>query len=220
MQTAQPPVRAEEHLGLARLCANRFRDRGIEYEELYSAACLGLVKAADAFLPDRGVCFSTYAVPVIMGEVRRLFRDGGSVHVGRRLRQLASEAVKAADALRQQTGREPSVRQIAAALGISEAETAEALCAAQPAVSLTACTEDGELQTDIPVPSGEAELHEHLALERALSLLMPQDRALISLRYLRGLTQTQTAQRLQMTQVQVSRREKKILLFLRTEMEQ
>ena len=78
MAANDPAVRAEEHLGLVHLCANRFRSRGIEYEELYSAGCLGLVKAANAFDPARGVCFSTYAVPVILGEIRRLFREGGS----------------------------------------------------------------------------------------------------------------------------------------------
>ena len=87
-QSRKPAVAAEAHLGLVHLCANRFRERGIEYEELYSAGCLGLVKAANAFDPERGVCFSTYAVPVILGEIRRLFREGGSIHVGRRLQEL------------------------------------------------------------------------------------------------------------------------------------
>ena len=214
-----PAVRAEEHLGLVHLCANRFRDRGIEYEELYSAGCLGLCKAAQGFDASRGLCFSTYAVPVIIGEIKRLFRDGGSVHIGRRLRALALDVQRTADTLRAKTGTEPKISEIAAALGCTEAEAAEALCAAQPAVSLTAYTEEGDLQTDIPVPSHEAELQEHLALEQVLSLLSEGDRALIHLRYGCSLTQSQTAARLHMTQVQVSRREKKILLFLRNELE-
>ena len=136
MQTGA--IRAEEHLGLVHLCANRFRDRGVEYDELYSAGCLGLVKAANAFDPARGTCFSTYAVPVIMGEIRRLFRDGGTVRIGRRLHELSVQASRISERLRQKNGAEPTVRQIAEELGISEAETAQVLCASQPSVSLTA----------------------------------------------------------------------------------
>ena len=218
MQTSTPKIAAEEHLGLAHLCANRFRDRGIEYEELYSAGCYGLVKAANAYDPSRGVCFSTYAVPVIMGEIRRLFRDGGSVHIGRRLKALSAQAAQISERLRQLHGREPSVHEIAQEMGLTDAETAEALCAAAPTVSLTAVTEDGDIQTDIPVPSPEAVLHERLALEQVLELLPAQDRTLIRLRYAKQMTQSDTAARLGMTQVQVSRREKKILAFLRTEL--
>ena len=104
-KTKQP--NAEEHLGLVHLCANRFRERGIEYEELYSAGCMGLVKAANGFDPERGVCFSTYAVPVIIGEIKRLFRSGSTVHIGRRLQELSLQAKRAAERLRQENGREP-----------------------------------------------------------------------------------------------------------------
>ena len=213
-----PAVRAEEHLGLVHLCANRFRSRGIEYEELYSAGCLGLVKAANAFDPSRGVCFSTYAVPVILGEIRRLFREGGSVHIGRRLQETAVQAGRIAEKLRAETGREPTVRQIAEQLGISEADAAEALCAAQPVMSLSVENADGAATLDIPVPSPENALQEHLALQQVLALLAPRDRMLIELRYMRNMTQSAAAEQLGMTQVQVSRREKKILLFLRTEL--
>ena len=217
-QSRQPAVAAEAHLGLVHLCAKRFRERGIEYEELYSAGCLGLVKAANAFDPERGVCFSTYAVPVILGEIRRLFREGGSVRIGRRLQELSFRANRIAEELRQKNGTEPTVRQIAQALGVSEAETAEALCAAQPVSSLTAETDDGEIIADIPVPSPETRIQEHLALEQVLTLLDARDRELIRLRYRENQTQSETAARLGMTQVQVSRREKKILLFLRAEL--
>lgn len=217
-QMKQPAVAAEAHLGLVHLCANRFRERGIEYEELYSAGCLGLVKAANAFDPARGVCFSTYAVPVILGEIRRLFRENGAVHVGRRLQELSRRAAREAERLRQANGAEPTVRQVADALGCSEAETAEALCASQPVLSLTADPDDGDTVLDIPVPSPEQHLQEHLALEQVLSLLSEHDRRLIHLRYAENRTQSDTAARLGMTQVQVSRREKKILLFLRAQL--
>ena len=151
-------------------------------------------------------------------EIRRLFREGGSIRIGRRLQELSLRANRIAAQLRQQNGAEPTVRQIADALGISETETAEALCAAQPVSSLTAETDDGEVCTDIPVPSPETQIQEHLALEQVLSLLNDRDRELIRLRYTENMTQTAAAAMLGMTQVQVSRREKKILLFLRGEL--
>lgn len=218
MKRDKPAIDAEAHLGLAHLCANRFRDRGIEYEELYSAACLGLVKAAHAFDPERGVCFSTYAVPVIMGEIRRLFREGRSVHVGRKMQTMAVRAARICEQLRQETGSEPTVGQIAGALGVSEAEAAEILCASMPAVSLTVTTEDGETETEIAVPSHEQQVTERLALHQVLSALPEGDRELLRLRYALCLTQSETGRRLGMTQVQVSRREKKLLLHLREEL--
>ena len=214
----QTQTNAEEHLGLAHLCANRFRGRGIEYEELYSAGCLGLVKAARVFDPARGVCFSTYAVPVIMGEIRRLFREGGSVHISRDMQKRAQQARQVSDRLLQETGRAPTVSAVAAALGLSCPETAEALCAAQPVVSLSALTAEEGAERDIPVPSPENALQERIALEQVLALLDANDRLLLDLRYRRCLTQQQTAECLHMTQVQVSRREKKLLAFLRTEL--
>jgi len=214
----KPAVDAEAHLGLAHLCANRFRERGIEYEELYSAACMGLVKAANAFDLSRGVCFSTYAVPVIMGEIRRLFREGKSVHIGRKLQTLSAQAMKICDALRQETGKEPTVRQLADALQISEADAAEVLSVSQPTVSLTVQTDDGLKEMALTVPSPETALTEHLALQQVLSLLSEKDRLLLDLRYEQCLTQSETGRRLGMTQVQVSRREKKLLLFLRNEL--
>ena len=217
-QSRKPAVDAEAHLGLVHLCANRFRARGIEYEELYSAGCLGLVKAANAFEPERGVCFSTYAVPVILGEIRRLFRESGALHIGRHLQELSRRAANEAERLRQENGREPTVRQIAGALGVTEAEAAEALCAAQPVLSLTGSTEDGDSVQDVPVPSPENRLQEHIALEQVLTLLDGRDRHLIHLRYAENRTQSDTAAVLGMTQVQVSRREKKILQFLRREL--
>ncbi len=217
-QNNVPAVSAEAHLGLVHLCANRFRERGVEYEELYSAGCLGLVKAANAFDPARGVCFSTYAVPVILGEIKRLFREGGSVHIGRRLQSLAQQANRASQQLRQSLGREPTLREVAAQLDVPETEAAQALCASRPVISLTAESEDGDTVLDIPIPSPEQEIQEHLALRQVLTLLSDADRRLIALRYEQNMTQSEAAKLLGMTQVQVSRREKKILLFLRGEL--
>ena len=211
----QNAIVIEEHLGLVHLCANRFRSRGVEYEELYSAGCLGLVKAANAFDISRGVCFSTYAVPVIMGEIRRIFRDGGTVRIGRRLKELSAKTMQISEELRQENGREPSITEVAARAGVSETEVAEAICAAQPTISLTAYTEEGEAQLDVPVPSPEDALQEKMALRQVICLLEERERRLIFLRYQKRMTQSETAKKLGMTQVQVSRQEKKILAFMR-----
>ena len=108
--------RAEEHLGLVHLCANRFRNRGIEYDELYSAGCVGLLKAIKAFDCGRGVQFSTYAVPVILGEIKRLFRDGGIVHVSRSLRERAMKLQKLQEEFEQRYGRSPTMTELSVLL--------------------------------------------------------------------------------------------------------
>jgi len=203
------------NIGLVHLCARRLSSRGIPYEELCSAGNLGLCKAARGFDPARGYAFATYAVPVILGEMRRLFRESGGVRISRGMQERAARAKKSAEHLRQMHHREPTVREIAAATGESAAETAEALCAAQPLVSMDAAD---SACMDIPVSSPEQAITEHLALRQALELLAPADRQLIALRYEQGMTQSAAAERLHMTQVQVSRRERKILQFLRTEL--
>ena len=109
----------ESNLPLVHKLANRFRGRGVEYEELYAAGCVGLVKAADRFEPERGLCFSTYAVPVILGEIRRLFRDGGSVKISRSLKELSVKAARAREELCSRCGGEPRISDIARELGVS-----------------------------------------------------------------------------------------------------
>lgn len=208
---------AEAHLGLVHLCANRFRSRGIPYEELYSAGCEGLVKAARAFDSTRGVQFSTYAVPVILGEIRRLFRDSGTVHVSRSLRELSMRVQQIRDKLIQETGAEPSISVLAEKAGASPEDVSLALCASGPVLSLTA-PDDEEGQLDIPVEAPDEQIGDRLALHQMMHRLPPNDRLLLELRYYRELTQTETARQLGMTQVQVSRREKKLLLFLRQEL--
>ena len=208
---------AEDNLGLVHLCANRFRGRGIEYDDLYSAGCIGLLKAVKAFDSGRGVKFSTYAVPVILGEIKRLFRDGGSVRVSRSLKELSLRLQRLCESFRQREMREPTVAELAEISGESEAAVAEALCVSQPVVSLTS-GDDDEGQTDIPVEAPDESITDLLALRQIMSELEPKDRALIELRYFRGLTQSRTAAVLGMTQVQVSRREKKLLKSMREEL--
>lgn len=207
-----------ENLGLVHSCAHRFTGRGIEYEDLFQAGCMGLVKAFDAFDTERGVRFSTYAVPVILGEMRRLFRDGGTVKIGRSLKELSIKATRERENFMLKNGREPTVSELAEILSVSEENVTEALCAASPVVSLTIGEEEGGGQADIPVESPENEITERLSVIKAVSDLDEKDRMLIKLRYYENRTQMQTAQMLGMTQVQVSRREKKILEILRREL--
>lgn len=210
--------RAEENLGLVHLCANRFRGRGVEYDDLYSAGCIGLMKAVNAFDTERGVRFSTYAVPVILGEIKRLFRDGGTVKVSRSMKELSMRVVRLRDELRMQSGKEPTVQQLAKEMGVEETEIVQALCVSVPPVSLTDPGESGEGQLDIPVPPPDTEIGDVLALRQIMQTLSERDRMLLTMRYYQNKTQSQTAQALGMTQVQVSRREKKLLLTMREEL--
>lgn len=208
---------AEDNLGLVHLCANKFRGRGIEYEELYSAGCIGLLKAVKAFDTSRGAKFSTYAVPVILGEIKRLFRDGGAVRVSRSLKELSLKIQKICEDFRSNEGREPTIREISAISGADEAAVSDALNAALTPVSLTVPDEDGD-EFEIPSEAPDEEIVDLLALRQIMARLEPRDRALLELRYFRELTQTKTAKALGMTQVQVSRREKKLLSQIREEM--
>lgn len=203
------------NIPLVHSLANRFRGRGIEYEELFSAGSLGLVKACDNFDETRGLRFSTYAVPVILGEIKRLFRDGGAVKMSRSLRELSLRAQRAREEL-MKSGSEPTLSELAEYMGISIEDAAEAIQAAAPTISLTASDEGGEL--DVPVDGGENALIDRIALRQCLERLSENDRTLIALRYFRGKTQSETAQIMGMSQVQVSRRERKILEELRLQM--
>ena len=209
----------QRNLGLVHSCAGRFTGRGIEYEELYSAGCLGLVKACDGFDSQRGVCFSTYAVPVILGEIKKLFRDGGTVKVSRSVKELGLKVTAERERILKRTGNEPSIAQLAEALGVTPEQVAVSIQAAMPVVSLTpADSEDGNREWDIPVDSPEEALAERIGLDEVMSRLAPQDRLLIRLRFFSGKTQSETATVLHTTQVQISRRERKILKWMRQEL--
>ena len=209
----------QRNLGLARTCAGRFTGRGIDYEDLYAAGCLGLVKACDGFDPARGVCFSTYAVPVILGEIKKLFRDGGAVKVSRSIKELGLKINAERERRLKQSGVEPSVNQLAQALGSTPEQVAMAIQAAMPVVSLTpAENEDGNREWDVPVESPEEKLSERISLREVIYRLPPQDRLLIRLRFFGGKTQSETARVLHTTQVQISRRERRILQWMRREL--
>ena len=206
----------ESNLGLVHSICKRFMGRGIEYDDLYQAGCIGLIKATDGFDAQRGLMFSTYAVPVIMGEVRRLFRDGGAVKVSRSVKELSIKVAHETTRLEQKLNREPTVSEIGAALGISAEDIAEAVCATQATVSLTAYTEAGETQMDLPTKTLEEQITDRLVLDEAFGFLTETEREIMVCRYYKSLTQSKTAQLLNMTQVQVSRAEKKTLLKLKS----
>ena len=209
----------ENNLGLVHACAGRFRGRGIEYDDLYSAGCMGLVKAYDGFDTSRGLCFSTYAVPVILGEIKKLFRDGGTVKVSRSLKELSLKLGLARERGMKETGQEPTVSQLAEQLNVSPELAAEALNAALPALSLTPSSgEDGVREFDIPEESCEEAVSDLLSLKTVLSALAPEDRTLIYLRFFKNKTQSETARVLHTTQVQISRRERKLLAAMRQEL--
>ncbi len=126
-----------DNLGLVHACANRFRGKGIDYDDLFSAGCLGLVKAADGFRPELGFAFSTYAVPAVLGEIKRLFRDGGAVKISRSLKERARMAARLREDMTNTLNREPTLRELAEKMGVSEFEMAELMNLSQPVISLT-----------------------------------------------------------------------------------
>lgn len=205
----------EENMGLVHACANKFRGRGIEYDDMFQAGCVGLIKAVDGFDPQRGFAFSTYAVPVILGEIRRMFRDGGSVKVGRAMKEKARAVLKQSAQLAEELGREPTIGEIAQSLGMDSTQAAEALAAGMPVLSLTSDGDGEDRQMDIPVDSMDESVSDRIALQEVMRGMPERDRKLIELRYFQGLTQVKTADQLHMSQVQVSRREKEILLRMR-----
>jgi RNA polymerase sporulation-specific sigma factor len=209
MEVAVTDDFVERNMGLVHSLAHRFRGRGIEYEELFSAGCVGLVKAAKNFDHNRGLQFSTYAVPVILGEIKRLFRDGGAIKVSRGLKELSLKVTRTRERLAQ-GGTEPKLSEIAEALGITVEQVSEALSVSLPPVSLTDNDESGN-EYDLPVEAPQTKLTELIALKQSLGRLSAEDRKLIVLRYWGNKTQGETGEALGMSQVQVSRRERKIL---------
>ena len=205
----------EQNLGLVHSCCKKFTGRGIEYDDLYSAGCVGLIKAVDNFDPTLGYKLSTYAVPVILGEIKRLFRDGSIIKVSRSLKELSLKAVKIAQEYKSEHETDIPISLLSEKLGVDPFKASEALSLCTPVLSLTACTEDGEKEFDIPTESIEENLCERISLNDVLSTLNDTDRTLITLRYYKHKTQCEVAKGMSMTQVQVSRKEKKILTLLR-----
>lgn len=208
----------EENINLVHACAKRFVGRGIEYDDLYGAGCIGLIKAADGFDKSRGLCFSTYAVPSIMGEIKRQFRDTGAVKVSRRLKELSLKVIREKEYFEMHTGESVSVSQLAEKLNATPEEITEAICASRQVLSLTYEDDDGTNEMQIPVDSCEENICSRIQMEEAIEKLDEIEKNVIMLRYFSEKTQVESAQILGISQVQVSRKEKKALEKLRKTM--
>ncbi len=208
----------EANMGLVHLCVKRFVGRNVDYEDLVQIGSVGLLKAAKNFDESRGLKFSTYAVPVIIGEIKGYFRSDGIVKVSRKLKELSMKINAVIEKNSRESGLIPTVSQIAEILGESEEQVAQAMCSSTSAISLTMQNEDGETQLSIPVESKEEEIVNRIGLQQIIAVLPEKDRNLINLRYYKNRTQQETAKILGCSQVQISRREKKILLILRQQL--
>lgn len=208
--------------GLVRSIALRFRDRGTELEDLIQIGTLGMLKAMRSFEPERGNAFSTYAVPLIIGEIRRHLRDDGMIKVGRGYKRLGMLLMRERNRIVSGEGREPGIRELAEACGVSPEEAAVALDALTPVSSLSDTVYGDEGVTlESVVSDGTEELEQlsdRIALRQSIAKMQPLWRRIVLLRYYRNMTQQQTADSLGLSQVKVSREEKKILAFLRSEL--
>ena len=209
----------QRNLALVTSIVRKYLGRGVDYDDLYQLGCLGLVKAVQHFDTRFDVRFSTYAVPMIAGEIRRFLRDDGTVKVSRSVRELAARAAAAQERLRRQTGREPGVQAVARALGVDAEEVALALDAGRPCLSLSESRfddEDGAARVEyLSDPDGELRMLDRLLLKDLLLRLDARERQIIVMRYFKDRTQAQVARVLGVSQVQVSRLEARILKKLR-----
>ncbi len=207
-----------ENNGLIWSVARRYFGRGAEAEDLYQLGCLGFIKAVEGFDAEYGTRFSTYAVPKIAGEIRRFLRDDGAVKVSRSLKERAQQIQSARCALEQAMGREPLISEIAEKVGLSAEDVAEAQTAMIPAESLQ--RENGEEGVTLEHLLGdtvqEERMVEQIALRAAIETLALREQQVIRLRFFHGLTQTDCARILNVSQVQISRLEKKAVETLRS----
>ena len=211
----------EENTGLIYSVARRFLGRGVEMEDLFQIGSIGLLKAVDKFDPAFEVRFSTYAIPMILGELKRFFRDDGMIKVSRSIKENQHRVYLAREKIEKELGREPSLKEIAEMLGMPPEEVAMTLDSAAEVESLYRTVYQSE-GTDISLidkipekENAEEHLLNRIFLEEILGKLESSDRKLIYMRYFQDMTQTQVAERLGVSQVQVSRMEKRILGKLR-----
>lgn len=206
----------QENSGLIWSVVKRFMGRGTEAEDLYQLGCVGFIKAVEGFDLQYGTQFSTYAVPKISGEIRRFLRDDGTVKVSRSIKERANTIKSTHMMLVSSFGREPTVQEIAEYTGFSVEEIAEAETATAAIESIHSATDDGfSLEHILSDTESEDRLLERLSLRQAIDALPEREGLVIKLRYFHGLTQERVARVLQVSQVQVSRIEKKALSKLR-----
>jgi RNA polymerase sporulation-specific sigma factor len=206
-----------ENAGLIWSVAKRFLGRGAEAEDLYQLGCLGFLKAVEGFDLEYGTQFSTYAVPKISGEIRRFLRDDGAIKVSRSLKERSTSIRLMRSRLSSALGREPSLKELSEHLGLSPEEIAVAETATMEVESIhRECGEEGfTLENILSDTESEERMLEKIALRQAISELPDRERSVISLRYYHGLTQDRAAKVLGVSQVQISRIEKKAIGMLR-----
>ena len=206
-----------ENAGLIWSVAKRFLGRGTEAEDLYQLGCLGFLKAVEGFDLEFGTQFSTYAVPKISGEIRRFLRDDGAIKVSRSLKERSAAVRSARALLGSALGREPSIKELSDHLGLAPEDIAQAEAATREVESIhRECGEEGfTLENILTDTESEERMLEKIALRQAIAELPEREKCVISLRYFHGLTQDRVAKVLDVSQVQVSRIEKKAIGMLR-----
>ena len=217
-------VLLEKNMGLVRTVAKRFSERGTEMEDLIQIGSIGMLKAIRSFSLDRGTAFSTYAVPLIVGEIRRHLRDDGPVKVSRTYKKQGVTLLYEKNRIMAEEGREAGIAELASNCGLTLEEAAISLDAVSPVTSLSDCVYGEESVTYEGVLSDEEseseseKICDRIALAQCIGKLPPLWRKLVLLRYYRNMTQQQTAELLGLTQVKVSREEKKILASLKEQL--
>jgi RNA polymerase sporulation-specific sigma factor len=206
-----------ENSGLIWSVARRYFGRGVDADDLYQLGCVGFLKAIAGFDPEYGTQFSTYAVPKISGEIRRFLRDDGSIKVSRGMKERATVIKSARQKLEQQLGREPSLSELSRETGLSPEDIAAAETAAAPTESLQRESGDDGFTLELVLGDDgmEDRLVERIALSEALSLLPERERKVIALRFFHGMTQQAVARVIGVSQVQVSRLERRAIESLR-----
>jgi len=208
-----------QNMGLVKSIALRFKDRGCEYEDLLQIGSIGLIKAARSFDFSFGCVFSTYAVPLIIGEIRRFLRDDGPVKVNRTLKQMGVRVLRKKEAFIRENGREPSLSELSELCDIGREELACIIEANSQIHSLNeSCGGDDGLTLENVIADKNdrfSALEDKIALSDAIGKLSPEHRKIVFLRYFKDMSQQKTGDILGMTQVKISREEKKILAILR-----
>ena len=216
----------EVNRGLLRSIAVRFKDRGVELEDLMQIGTIGMIKAIRSFDLERGTSFSTYAVPLVFGEIRRYMRDEGPIKIGRYYKKLGASLMNARNTILAEEGREAHIDELAKICGVSAEEAAMAIEAISPIISLSDRAffgDEDSIEIGATIADSDSEeelerLRDKIALGEAISQMSDMWKKIVLLRYYRNMTQQQTADALGLSQVKVSREEKKIVEFLRDKM--
>ena len=211
------------NVGLVRSIAIRFKDRGVDMDDLIQIGTIGMIKAIRSFDLERENAFSTYAVPLIIGEIRRHLRDDGLIKISRYHKKLGMELMNARNKIISEDGREPKIDELAGVCGVSAEDAAVAMDAISPVMSLSSTfgTDESALTLESRIADTDNEIErmsDYIALSQAISKMPPVWRQIVVLRYYQNMTQQETADRLGLSQVKISREEKKIMAFLKDEL--